>query len=199
MLKTRTLALAVAALAGAASIANAQLALPFTITGTNIATNNKSHTSIVPISPSAMGYAWTFNISPQAFSVTGNIFGSNVAMPLVTYGVNPTSLVASGTAFAPGTLMNQRFTFTEANQPGLPVYDFNVKLDLQADLTLRTMVTVNSLSAFSANGITQSPVPTAVSAVNVGGVASIAVLPAPGPVALVSAGALLIARRRRTA
>jgi MYXO-CTERM domain-containing protein len=186
MKKIGTIAVAAACLAASAGAASAQVNMPFSITGSTMLNNNQNVLSGSTVAPAAT-IPWTVTFS--TLQIQGNLGFGNTPMPLVSLGLSPTELVQTGVAFGPGTLMNKNFTLGTG-------YNFNVKLDLMADMQVKSTVTVNSLGVLPV-GTAGSPLPIQVTAVDVAGTAQVGAVPSPGPAALMGAGGLLMVRRRR--
>jgi len=195
MLNTRT-AIAALALVSACfvSTANADVMLPVALNG---GAGMRSVTSVDAIEASP-SYAWTLDLTAMTGAgLTGSLFGMPFSMPL--YGANPVDLVMAGSyaGSLPGNLVTRSFTFTDLGSP-TPAYNFSVSLDLLADRTLRTTVNVLSMGSFMPGGIIpQNPTMIPVSSVNVGGIATVTAVPAPGAIALAAIGGVVALSRRR--
>lgn len=193
MLNTRS---TVAALVFACfvSAANADVMLPVALNG---GAGIRSVTSIdaIEVAPS---YAWTLDLSAMAGAgLTGSLFGMPFSMPL--YGANPADLFMAGSyaGSLPANLITRSFSFTDLGAV-TPAYDFSVALNLLADRTLQTTVTVTGMGSFMPGGIIpQNPVMIPVSSVNVGGIATVTAVPAPGAIALAAIGGVVALIRRR--
>lgn len=194
MLSTRSTLTALTLGAALASAANASVNLPVSLNG---GIGVRSVTSVDAVEPAPI-YNWTLDLSGMAATgLTGSLFGMPTPLPL--YGTSPAELVMAGSFSGglPGNLITRNFTFTDVGAV-TPTYSFSVALDLLADRTLRTTVSVNGLGAFMPGGIIpNNPVMVPVTGVNVGGAASITAVPAPGSAVLAGLGCLVAYRRRR--
>lgn len=193
MLTTRSIFAATALFAACVSVANAEVTLPISLNG-GVGTRSVTSVDAIEIAPS---YSWSLDLSSMAAAgLTGNVFG--FATPIPLYGANPVDLVMAGVHVGgAGNLVTRNFMFTDLGAV-TPAYDFTVALDLLPDQTLRTTITVNSLGSFLPGGIVPSnPISLPVTAVNAGGMATIAAVPTPGTAALVAAGGIVALRRRR--
>lgn len=188
MNKTGIIAVAAAALAASAGAASAQTSLPFSITGVTLASNNQTAVTADTV-PAGSSYNWTVNLSSTATRIQGNIGFGIVPMTLIQLGISPTELIGAGVAFGPGTLFNKTFAVGSN-------LSYTVKVDLLADRRIQTMVTGNTLGTLPV-GTAGSPTPIQVVSVEAGGTATVTSVPAPGPVALMGAGGMLLVRRKR--
>lgn len=195
MLISRTLGLAVIATTlGGAAVANAQqISQNFTLPAT---TSNAIATTSSTL-PLGTGFAWTIDLTTA--TANGSVFGSPVPLSIGAYGTNPSDLSAGGVYIgnSAGTMWSHRYSFKDVG--GItPAYDFTVSLLLNSNLTISTQITINSLGSFTAGGVTGSPIPVPVASIDIGGTAqATALIPAPGPAALIAAGGLLAFRRKR--
>lgn len=196
MQSTRSVVIALSVLAAITSVAAADVILPISLNG-GLGTRSVTSPLAIEASPS---YAWSLNLSPMvATGLTGSLLGMPFSMPL--YGTNPADLVMAGSygGAVPGNLITRNFVFTDLGG-ATPAYNFSVSLNLLADRTLQTSITVTSLGSFTPGGIIPSnPTLVPVSSVNASGTASIAAVPAPGAAVLAGLGGLLaLGNRRRT-
>lgn len=195
MLNLRAMLVACTVCASLVSAASASVNLPVSLNG---GIGTRSVTSVDAVEPAPL-YNWTLNLSGMAATgLTGSLFGMPTQLPL--YGTNPADLVMAGSyaGAAPGNLITRNFIYTDLGA-ATPTYSFSVALDLLADRTLRTTVSVNGLGAFMPGGIIpNNPVMVPVTGVNVGGAATITAVPAPGAAVLAGLGCLLAFRRSRS-